>query len=153
MHVLNYTLAEADGRYLSSQELLPIEQYIETFDHRLLAYQALREGTEPLVTETLSGLSKIYPDLVKQHGPRCQSGMSDVLRYIALSMLRDDEEFFKEQIMTWLDTILVAMRHNRQCAKAYRLLQVTIAQHLSEKSIALVSPYLDLVIQTLESHA
>jgi hypothetical protein len=149
---LERTIATADGRYLSTQELYPLEQYVQTYTARLHAYQQLRDHSEKFVVYALRKLAQAYPDLIKQHGPRCKYDMSEVLRYIALSVLRDDEIFFKEQMMTWLDTILLAHRRTAQCVVGYRHLQEAIATTLPVQDANLIRPYLDCVIQSLQAH-
>ena len=126
MQILNHTLdkniVEADGRYLNTQELESLERYYESYKARLDAYQILRDRGDRLVIAALQKLSQTYPELIQQHGARCKYDMSEVLRYIAVSVLRDDELFFKEQMMVWLDTILLAHKRNTHCGLAYRYL-------------------------------
>jgi hypothetical protein len=120
MHTLNHTLEnnflEADGRYLNMQELEPLERYCQSYNMRMEAYQLLRDRSERLVIMALQKLAQTYPELIQQHGPRCKYDMSEVLRYIAVAVLRDDEIFFKEQMMAWLDTILLAHKRNDHCS-------------------------------------
>ncbi|MDX2228759.1 MAG: phycobilisome protein [Leptolyngbyaceae cyanobacterium bins.349] len=157
MHTLNYTLdqniLDADGRYLDSQELQPLEQYVQSYATRLDTYQQLRDHSEKLVLMALRKLATTYPELVQQHGGRCKYDMSEVLRYIAIAILRDDETFFKDQMMVWLDTILLAHRRQAQCGQAYRNLQEAIATSLTPAAMNLIRPYLDVITQSLQSHA
>lgn len=157
MHTLNHTLEknilEADGRYLNSQELNPLEQYLQSYKIRLETYQQLRDQSDKLVLQALRKLAQAYPEIIQQHGQRCKYDMTEVLRYIAVSILRDDETFFKEQMMSWLDTILLAHRKTSQCTIAYRALQEAVSSSLSATSGNLVRPYLDIVLQALQSHA
>jgi hypothetical protein len=157
MHTLNHTLEknilEADGRYLNSQELNSLEQYLQSYKVRLETYQQLRDQSDKLVLQALRKLAQAYPEIIQQHGQRCKYDMTEVLRYIAVSILRDDEVFFKEQMMSWLDTILLAHRKTSQCTIAYRALQEAINSSFSSASSSLVRPYLDIVLQSLQSHA
>jgi len=157
MHTLNYTLdknvVEADGRYLDAQELQPLEEYVQSYAARLDTYQQLRDVTEKVVLMALRKLATTYPELVQQHGGRCKYDMSEVLRYIAIAILRDDETFFKDQMMVWLDTILLAHKRQAQCGQAYRNLQEAISATCSAPATNLIRPYLDLIIQVLNSHA
>ncbi|MBD2463325.1 phycobilisome protein [Oscillatoria sp. FACHB-1407] len=157
MHTLNHTLTqkvlEADGSYLDAQGLKPLEQYVQTYATRLEAYQQIRDHAQNLVQQTLKKLGQAYPDLIQKHGSRCQYDMSEVLRYVALSILRDDEVFFKEQMMSWLDTILLAYKRNSHCIVAYRYLQEAVNATLPPASSSLVRPYLDSVTLTLQTHA
>lgn len=156
MQTLNQTLEknilDADGRYLDSQELQPLEQYVRSYAARLDAYQQLRDHGEKLVLIALRKLATMYPELVQQHGGRCKYDMVEVLRYIAISILRDDEVFFKDQMMVWLDTILLAHKRQSQCGQAYRNLQEAIVAHLSASANSLIRPYLEITIQVLEGH-
>ena len=72
--------------------------------------------------------------------------------YIALAVLRDDETYFKEQMMVWLDTILLAYKRNHHCATAYRYLQEAIGSTLPSSDTTLIRSYLDYIIQVLQSH-
>lgn len=157
MHTLNRTLEDkildADGQYLDSQGLRPLEQYLQTYTARLEAYQLLRDHSQVLVTKALQKLAQVNPDVIKKHGQRCQYDMSEVLRYIALSILRDDEVFFKEQMMSWLDTILLAHKRHNDCSTAYRYLQELINANFPPTASTLARPYLDSVILILQSHA
>ena len=157
MHTLNHDLErhvlEADGRYLNAQELYPLEQYVQSYLTRLHAYQELRDHSEKLIMQSLRKMAQAHPELIQQHGQRCKYDMSEVLRYIALSVLRDDEVFFKEQMVVWLDTILLAYKRNANCVTAYRCLQDAIAATMTAADVNLIRPYLDVVIQTLQTHA
>lgn len=157
MHTLNHELEQrvldADGRYLDAQELYPLEQYIQSYSTRLHTYQQLRDNSEKIVIHALRKMAQTYPELIQQHGQRCKYDMSEVLRYIALSILRDDETFFKEQMTVWLDTILLAYKRNSHCVAGYRNLQDAIVATLPGNDVTLIRPYLEIVIQTLQSHA
>lgn len=157
MQTLNHTLAQhildADGRYLDSQEIYLLEEYVQSYATRLQTYHYLRDNSEKLVIAALRKLATIHPELVQQHGARCKYDMTEVLRYVAISVLRDDETFFKEQMMVWLDTVLLAYKRTGHCVLAYRNLQEAIASAFPSNSVTLIRPYLELVTQVLQSHA
>lgn len=157
MHALNHTLEQkvidADGRYLDAQSLKQLEHYFQSYQLRLDTYQQLRDHSKDLVTQSLKHLGQAYPELIQKHGSRCQYDMTEVLRYIAISILRDDEVFFKEQMMSWLDTILMAYKKHGHCATAYKHLQDAINAKLAPAASSMIRPYLDDVILVLQSHA
>jgi hypothetical protein len=157
MHTLNHTLekkiVQADGGYLDAQGMRSFEHYVQSYPVRLEAYQLLRDRSAALIIQSLKRLAQSYPELVQKHGPRCQYDMTEVVRYVALSILRDDETFFKEQMMSWLDTILLAHKRQSHCTIAYRFLQDAVNAGFSPTSSTLVYPYLDCVITTLQAHA
>ncbi len=157
MHTLNHTLEqsliEADGRYLSSTELYPLEQYIRSYTTRLQTYQQLSKHSEKLVMQTLRKFAQTYPEPIRQHGARCKYDMTEMVRYIALSILRNDELFFKEQMMSWFDTIMRAYKKTNHCTTAYRYLQKAVDATLPPACSSLVRSYIDIVTLSLESHA
>ncbi|WP_416668400.1 phycobilisome protein [Egbenema bharatensis] len=157
MHTLNRTLEEkileADGRYMDAQALRSFEQYAHSYAARLETYQNLASKSHAIIVQSLRKLAQSHPDLVQKHGQRCQYDMTEVVRYIALSILRDDEIFFKEQMLSWLDTILIAHKKHDHCATAYRYLLDEINANLPPSNSTLLRPYLDTVITTLQSHA
>lgn len=157
MYAINQTLEksiiEADGRYLDTAELAPLEAYLQSYANRVNAYEHLREHSAKMVLQALQKMAQSNPEIIKTHGKRCQYDMSEVLRYTALSILRDDEVFFNEQMMSWLDTIILAYRRTHHCSTAYRYLQDIVNHTLPPAESDLIRPYLDSVISTLQSHA
>lgn len=151
-HTIDEAILEADGRYLDTQALQSLEQFMHSYATRLDVYQQLRDQSDKLVLMALRKMGQSHPEIIQQHGPRCKYDMSETLRYIALSILRDDEIFFKEQMSVWLDTILLAHKRTSHCADSYRYLQEAIHQIVPSAN-SLVKPYFDIVIVALQSHA
>lgn len=157
MHTINHslenTILDSEGRYLQAQELQPLEQYVQSYAVRLETYQNLSEKSSKLVLDALNLFGQDYPDVMAKSGKRCHYDMSCVLRYIALSILRDDELFFIEEMMSWLDTVLVAYKRNQHCASAYLHLMQGIKEALPASNVELIRPYIDSVVNQLQSHA
>jgi Phycobilisome protein len=157
MHTFNHTLEksflQADGRYLTPQEMRSIEQFLQSYASRLNVYQVLRDNNAAFVEQALKKMGQEYPDLMQKHAPRCQYDMAETLRYISLAVLRDDEIFFKEQVMAWLDSILLAYKRHNHCAVGYRHLQDVVTAKLPTTGASVVRPYFELVINSLQSHA
>lgn len=155
--MLNHTLEEkivrADGSYLDAQGLRSFEQYVQSYAARLETYQMLRDKSAALIVQALRKLAQTYPELVQKHGQRCQYDMTEVVRYMALSILRDDETFFKEQVIDWLNTILMAHKRHDHCTTAYRYLLDAVNTSLPTANSTLIRPYLDCVITILQTHA
>jgi len=156
MHTINHILEErilqAEGKYLDNQGLETLERYYKTYETRLETYQHLSQHSNHLVLRVLQRMGQDYPELIQKHGKRCQFDMICVLRYVALSLLRDDETFFMDEMMDWLDTILVAYRRNEHCATAYRHMVDAVEEEFPAASAAMVRPYLDEVVIKLQSH-
>ncbi|MEB3232780.1 MAG: phycobilisome protein [Leptolyngbyaceae bacterium] len=156
MYAINNELAqqciEADGRYLDAVEIRTFEKYVEGYQARLHAYQEVHQNSDALVLNALKKFSRRYPDVIRKSGKRCHYDMSSTLRYAALSMLRDDVLFFEETLTIWLDTVLVAHQKHSKCSEAYVHLLEEISHNLSHDAANLIKPYMDSVIQILDSH-
>lgn len=152
-HKLQQTIIDADGRYLSSDELRPLEQYFETYQKRLDAYQEVSQKGNDLVLAALRKFARVHPEIIQRSGKRCQFDMTQVLRYITLAVLLDDEFMFREKMMFWLDTMLRAHHKQDACCKAYHHLQEAAQEHLSASTAALVSPMINIVFESLQSYS
>jgi len=75
--------------------------------------------------------------------------MSNVIRYASLSLLRDDELFFREALMDWLVNIINSYQIAKECSTAYRLLQSVVDEMLPAECTALFKPYSEMAISAL----
>ncbi len=150
-HTLDSLVLDADGRYLSDQELLSLHRYAQSYTKRQQTYEYLRDSGEQAVNQALQKMTEIYPDLMQQHAARCRYDMTQVLRHMAFSILRDDEILFQENMVIWLGTILIAYKENAHCGNAYRFLQEAIAPSLSSDHQAIARPYFDGIVNVLQA--
>lgn len=151
-HDLEQKLINADGRYLSAEELQPLEIYVKSYMHRLEVYQHLSQQGNEIVINALRKFARVHPEIIEKSGKRCQYDMAEVLRYIAMSILRDDEFLFLEKMMFWLDTILRAHHKQAACTKAYQYLQEAVEEALTPSGYELIRPYIDTVINSLHPY-
>ena len=141
----------ADGRYLTDEEMRPLIQYASTYKNRAQTYYYLSQKSNDLVARALQRFRGTHPDIVETHGQKCRFDMTEVLRYIALSMLRDDEILFQEKILLWHCTMIQS--HSAQAIVAYQHLKTVVDDTLSPEQAKLIHPYLDLLITSLQAYA
>lgn len=141
---------QSEGRYLTQTELQPVQRYLKSFSVRVQTYNLLRERADKMVQLALRKFLTLNPEVMQKHGKRCQYDMSEVIRYIALSILRDDEKFFKESLFFWQANILTAYRQNHNCVVAYRCLQEIINDQIPAPAKQLINPYIDMVLELLD---
>lgn len=157
MYTLNSTLEqnflEADGRYLNDQEIASYESYLKSYNTRLEAYRTLRESSSELVATVLDQLGDKQPEVFRKDVAKCKYDMTEVLRYMATAILRDDVTFFKDEMLSWLDTMLRSVKHNDTAAVAYQELKKQVKEKLSPQVGEVICLYLDTVIVTLQSNA
>jgi hypothetical protein len=139
---------ELERAYLKDSDLVGLEQYAHGFAERLKAYELLRDNADEIVLNALKLLARDYPALIQKRGDRCKYDMGEVLRYMALSMLRNDEQYFRDQMTDWLGTIINSYQVTTECAMAYNKVYEVISRMLPAKSAAMVKPYTDIAIAT-----
>lgn len=155
MLTMNRTLDEkvksVDHNYLTDIDLLNLERFANSFSVRVKTYNLLRDQGDEITVRVLKLLAQQYPELVQKQLQRCKYDMSNVMRYVSLSVLRDDELFFRENLMDWLANIVNSYQVGKECSTAYRLCQTVIDQMFPPECSALVKPYSNMAIATLLS--
>jgi hypothetical protein len=153
MLTMNRTLDEkagdADHVYLTDSELFNLERFANSFSVRIKTYNLLRDRADEITIKTLKLLAQQYPELVQKQLQRCKYDMANVIRYTSLSVLRDDELFFRETLMDWLANIINSYQVAKECSTAYRLLQSVIDEMFPAECAALVKPYSEMAISAL----
>ncbi|CAN1209620.1 hypothetical protein TUMEXPCC7403_05310 [Tumidithrix helvetica PCC 7403] len=147
--VLEDKSREADRMYLTDSDLGLLERYAKDFANRAKTYNLLRDRNEAIVKQSIQMLALNYPSLVEKLADRCKYDMSNVLRYIALAILRDDEQFFRDQMGDWLSTVLCSYQVSTECSMAYRKMQESINTQLPSECAILVKPYIDMTVMSL----
>jgi hypothetical protein len=135
--------------YLQDSDLFSLDQYVSGFADRLKTYELLRDNAEKIANGALELLARDYPALMNKRGDRCKYDISEVLRYMATSILRNDEQYFRDQMVDWLNTILASYQVTTECASAYSHLYEVISQVLPAKCAAMAKPYTDMLVLTL----
>jgi len=152
---MNTNLAEqvsqAEGRYLSDSELTAFQNFIDGHRLRLSAYKHLKEQGDSLIVDTLRSLMPSHRKVIQNSGDLCKRDMSYVLRYAAFSMLKDDENSFREELVLWMQNILSALHKQEQSVQFYSTLQTMISQQLPTNEAELINYYLTIFIDSLKT--
>ncbi len=143
------TVLQADGRYLTDDELQPFQSLRKTHATRLRTYGLLEEQAEALINQALDTMAQTEPNTISQHRSVCQRDMSYVLRAIAVAILQDDEAAFIEQLVLWMQNIMKAVQKEKQSAWAYRILQEVVSEKLPAMNARLVNHFLQVFIDSL----
>lgn len=146
---LDEKVSDVEHVYLNDSDLFNLERFANGFSLRVKTYNLLRDRADEITLKTLRLLAQEYPELVQKQLARCKYDMSNMLRYTSLSILRDDELFFRETLMDWLANIIHSYQVTKECSTAYRLFQNVVDEMLPSESAALVKPYSELAISAL----
>ncbi len=147
---LQELINENEGRYLSSGDMQSMKRYLQTFAERVKCYEILREKGDLLVRHALKKFMSLHPDIMQKHGQRCYYDMTQVMRYSALAILKDDPRFFNDALVLWQVNILTAYQRQNSCEVAYRCLKETTSSHLPSPVNQYLDPYLNRMIEALD---
>lgn len=138
---------EADGRYATDAELMFLQNYLKTARLRFSAYQKLQAAETAIVQTLTTKLKAMDPSLLqvgnKDQTQKCQRDAVQFLRYIAQALLIDDPESLQEHFLSWLQTIIRGLKHERNARASYVLMEELIQQHLTAQEASLVSPLME----------
>jgi hypothetical protein len=144
---------EIDGRYASDAELTFAIDYVRSFNLRVQTYQKLQELETDLVQQTYTKMRAIDPNVFNQGGTdlsaKWKRDTLRVMRYVAVAVLMDDTETFRERLLLWFQTIMRAFGAQHSCNLTYQVLQEVVKQSLTAPQASLVCPLLELSRRTL----
>lgn len=142
-----------DGRYASDTELMFFQSYLSSVSTRLRAYQKIQGAEQQIIAQVMAKLKAQKPDTFLLGGQdltaKWQRDTVRVLRYSATALLLDDPERFKDNLLTWFQTIMRAFGAQESCKLTYIAMQEVIAQYLNAEELKLFLPILELSCVTL----
>ncbi|MEL6223254.1 MAG: hypothetical protein AAFR31_11495 [Cyanobacteria bacterium J06627_8] len=141
--------SQVDGRYLQDSELSSIQDFVTSYEQRTNVYRYLKDHSDTLILKTFRSLMASHRKVIQTHSEICKRDMSLVLRYIAVSILKDDENSFIESLVLWMQNILFALNKEEQSVEFYIALQRIVAQEMTTGEAALVNQYLSTFIDAL----
>jgi hypothetical protein len=148
-HLLEDKAKTIEKSYLNNGDLSQLERYVGTFNTRVTTYKLLRDSANEFLDKSLEQIAKEYPAIYQKHADRCRYDMTQILRYMALSILRNDELFFRDQMIDWFTNILTSYSVAGNCSTIYRNLQKLIDKKFPAESATLVKPYIDMIVAML----
>jgi hypothetical protein len=142
---------EAESRYLKSEELSIISQFVDSLPERLEAYRSLRDQELDIMQQVADQLQAQMPQEKVEDLERCIKNALLMLRYCAMGMLLNDENLIKERFLSWLSQ--TAQIYNTQSIDQvlYQLLNHQVSRTLNPKHVNLLNPMLTLAQNTILS--
>jgi hypothetical protein len=140
---------EAENRYLTSEELGILTQYVDSLPDRLATYRTIRDQELDIMQIVANQLEV---ELSQEQTVTLERSIRNallVLRYCAMGMLMDDEAFVKERLQGWLTEITKAYNMQTVDLVLYRLLNESLSQTLTSAQNELIQPFLELAREVL----
>lgn len=135
---------EAENRYLKTEELGLINQYVDSLPARLDTYRTLRDRELEVMQQVADQLQAAMPQEKVENLERCIKTALLTLRYCAMAMLLNDESFVRERLLSWVCETAGTYQTQTIDATLYRLLNQHLAKTLTSVQMGLFAPMLKL---------
>ncbi len=147
-------MRESEGRYLLPDEMQTLQSYIDDLPRRIRVYQTLQAKENELLDRVMEKFQPTLPNLTRQHGPtawqRCRRDLAMAWRYCALAMVLNDEDYLRDKLLYWLETILKSFKMRDQCNPAYRMMLDSLQLVFTSEECELIRPYVMLTQMMLK---
>ncbi len=119
---------------------------MEGIPKRVRLYQVLQAKEQELLDRVMEKFQPMMPNLTRQHGhlawDRCRRDLSMVWRYCCMAMLLNDEDYLRDKLLYWLETILKSFKMRDQCQPAYKLMLDSLTYIFGAEESEMIRPYL-----------
>jgi hypothetical protein len=146
---------DADGRYASDQELQFLQDFLDTAETRVSAYEKVRDNEEQIIHRWEAQKRGLRQDTFHM-GDRdvteiCRRDMTNVFRCSITAILFGDLDRLREGLLIWYQTIVRAYNYTDYAKISYKVIQETITEFLEPDEVALLLPALKLDHTVLSS--
>lgn len=140
---------EAETRYLKSDELGLISQYVESLPGRLECYRKLRDNELEVMQLVVNELQAELQHENVETLERCIKNSLLVLRYCAMGMLLNDETLIHERLSSWISELSKIYATSHIDSALFRLIDQHLSRILTPPQMSLLEPMLTAVKQSL----
>ena len=139
---------DADGRYATDDELKFLDDYLDTVETRISAYETIRENEEQIIYRWEAAKRGIKQDVFHM-GDRdvseiCRRDMTNIFRCSATAILFNDLDRLREGLLIWYQTIVRAFKYDKYTNITSAVIQDTIKEFLKPEEVELMLPALKL---------
>ncbi|HEY9736516.1 MAG TPA: hypothetical protein V6D06_09540 [Trichocoleus sp.] len=142
---------EPEKRYLNAEELSVLSQYVSSIPERMKVYRLLRDQEVALMQPVADALQQQLPEMAEAALERSVRNGLLILRYAAMAMLMDDEQFVDHRLQGWLPEIAKAYNTQAVDQKLFEILSQRLAQTLPPQQMSLLKPCLSKAQALLSS--
>ncbi|MEM9213725.1 MAG: hypothetical protein AAGD25_05200 [Cyanobacteria bacterium P01_F01_bin.150] len=133
---------EAENRYFNPEELVCLNQYVESLPNRLETYRYLRDQEITIMQEVADNLEKKFSNEDVAVLERCLKNALLILRYSAMGMLLNDNNFLKYRLINWLEGTAKSCQTEAIDQILYQLLDARLSDVLMPTQVQLLGPHL-----------
>lgn len=133
---------DAESRYLKPEELKLVTQYVDSLPERLETYRNLRDHELEIMQWVADQLQAAMPQENQETLERSIKKALLMLRYCAMGMLLNDEDFVKERFLSWVSETTKVFHSQPIDLKLCQLLNQRLSQVLGSKQMSCFAPTL-----------
>ncbi len=144
---LRSMIVNAEGRFLSDQEVDALREYATGMGQRLSAARRMQAAEERIYVRALERLG----DVRRLHGGRAEGieELRHMLRRVALAHVRADLTHFVEAHAEWVAEQLCQLIEPAALVSSFETLREAMAEVLNEADTYAFEPYLHAFIEEL----
>ncbi len=139
---------EIDDRYATDQELQFLENYLNSTETRISAYEKIRKEEQQLIESWEAEKRSMKEDLFHMGGQDiteiCRKDMTAILRCSSAAMLVGDLDKLRDGLLIWYQTIVKSFDYTEYTKRNYKIIQEVIKLYLSEEETNVILPALEL---------
>jgi Phycobilisome protein len=139
---------ESDGRYATTADLQFIKDYVGSVDHRISAYEKIRDAEYQIMYEVTAQVRSQQPNIFMKGDvdltTMAQRDCGHVLKCAAAAMLIDDLDRLRDGLLLWHQTIIHAVQTDKISQAMWRILPDVVQRYLSPEEAAIILPVLRL---------
>lgn len=146
---LKELLYDAEDHYLQETEIYKLRSYVDSMQIRLAIYKHLRNQEINLFQEIANQLEK---ELTQKETPQIEKAIinwAGILRYLAMAMLLNSQEFLERRILEWLNPSLEAHQAVSINKRVYQMLYSRLQGDLDKSQWTIIQPFLQGARNTL----
>jgi hypothetical protein len=149
---LRRMMVDAEGRYLSENELDQLRTYAASMGERLEAARRLEQAEARIVADAVDGFAARHPDYFRTTPEAREKTTRDftlTLRYAATAHVREDAEFFRTNFAAWIGTLLRDLVSPQILIDGQEQLRDSLDRHLDAADARCFRRYLNIYIEEL----
>jgi hypothetical protein len=146
---LRELLYDAEDHYLQSGEIERLRENVDSLKERLAIYKNLRNQEINIFQAIANQLEKEFSPTEVGQLPELIVHWATILRYVAMGMLLNSNEFVHRRILEWLNPVIQAHSRVSLDNQLYQLLCASLKQKLEAKQWQTLQPFLQEVEQTI----
>ncbi|KKI99319.1 globin family protein [Prochlorothrix hollandica] len=143
---------EAEKRYLTTDELGTMGNYVDSLPTRLSVYRWLRDQEVELLQTVADQLQQEYSQASVPVMEQCIKNGVLALRSCAMAMLMLDDNYVHDRV-SWLKQSQQNYQSQEMDASFYRLLDKQLSRLLNTQQLSLLQPSLNVVQNVLGDRA